>query len=106
MANPEYIDKTPAALEAYEAAVTKVRLNPAVRYLVYHDGITPAGLASTTTVWLNYGNASEPVAGSGPHRGRLIPGRIVPIGPGVEQFLFRTATGDGDIAFTVFPQPV
>lgn len=107
MANPTTQIDLPARIEATNSSRT-ITLNPDRFYEARHTGFTTAGAAAVTDIFFSCAKqgktAEAPTASyaSGENRGTIVSGAPpVPIGPGVQEFKFITASGSP--TFDLFP---
>ncbi|MGE0289382.1 MAG: hypothetical protein AB7I42_24230 [Bradyrhizobium sp.] len=99
MANPTTQIDLPARIEATTAART-ITLNPDRFYEARHTGFTNAGATAVGDIFFSCERqgktAATPVAAytEGDKRGTIVSGAPpIPIGPGIEEFKFITASG-------------
>lgn len=103
MANPTSIAGIPAVLVA-STSEQSVMLETNREYTLAHDGENASGVADTATIYLAFQSASvDADASEGASKFKLLGGRSVVLGPGLDTVKFKVAAGAP--TFSVSPGP-
>ena len=85
------IDTEPSTIETSVTA-SSISVNPARTYTIAHDNEDAAHALDRSTIYLGF-NAAAPDGTVGINKFKLLAGRAVDIGPGVEVVQYKSAGG-------------
>lgn len=100
MGNPSSISNKPAVLKA-TTSLQSVDLDGNREYSLGHDGEDDTGGSDENTIYLGFDTVGTANETEGSDKAKLISGRSIVIGPGVDKLYFQTETGTP--TFTVVP---
>lgn len=108
MSNPTTMVPAAGAVPTPAVIVTGVvevllTLDPRREYTIAHDGETNGGVADSNNVYLATATGVTASSAEGANKAKLLPGRTIVVGPGVDTLALKTAAGAPTV--TVVPGP-